>query len=512
MKKGILLFITLCSLIVVGFNNQTIFAHTEDPVSIRYIKGSGIFGLETQNDKVHLTAENDLVFDFRYVENEAPIKIRISTLYKTFVVKDLYTSNILLTITEFDYIDLDTSRVRDYYVLDISSNKGSFEITQMDNLSIYFTKDTVYEKAVNHLNYESDVDNPINLEDINSQFIVWDNYDGDITSSILIETDNYTENRHIVGEHNVTLKVSDTSNNLTRLTYTINVLDMTAPIIEELSDVYVSYKETYDMNQIINNVTATDNYDDEVSVTIKTENYSLNKDKVGSYLVELEANDNSGNKSTKTLSVNVIDDVKPVISGNNLYTINVSENLSMDDIINNLTVIDEVDVYPINKIIESSNYLQNEIGNYEIVISATDLSGNKETYTIQVNVTDNIAPIFYINLSQINLTNLTHYNEAELLEIVVKKMPFSYEKIKVILNEYLNNEKKPGIYRLQLSAESGNDTTYLQTLIRVTESPIVEQEIVVYWYENPWLLTGISSSLVAAGIAVYFVIKKKRIG
>ena len=512
MKKTIFLIFTLFSLIIVlGFNNQNTFAHTEDPAAMRYIKGSGVFGLQTQGEKVHITAFGDLVFDFRYVEDEAPIKIRLTTLYKTFVVKDLYTSNILLSISDFEYIEIDTTRVRDYYSLDIISNKGSQSITQMDNLSIYFIKDTDYEKVDNTLVYQSSVDDPIRLDDINNQFIVWDNYDGNITSNIVVETDNYTPNQNVVGSYTVTLKASDSSNNTGRITYTIHVSDLVAPTFEQPSDVFVSYKETFDLNQILSNVIVSDNYYDDVEVSIKSENYSTNKDKIGAYKVELEAKDGSGNKATKSLNINVVDDVKPVISGSKVYDINVAENLSLDDILGNLTVIDEVDTYPIQKIVESSNYLQNEVGNYEIVVSATDQSGNKETYTITVNVSDNIAPIFYINLSQINLTNLTPYNETELIELITKNLPVSYESIKVTLNEYQSNEKNPGVYRVQLSAESGLNKTYLQTLIRVTEETIIEEVKTTSWYENGWVITGISTGFIGIGVAVFIFVKKKRL-
>ncbi len=487
------------------------YAYSSVPVAIQTISGYSGFGMEVSNNLTYVTFEDDVNIDIRYVDNLSRIIVRYKTLHDKFTVTYGTTSNIIITVENFDYIEIDTLRARDGY-LTVRSESVSHDIVFDPSNRMFFSGTTDYELASNDMQFISDIDNPIDMDDINELFLAWDNYDGNVTENIVVYEDQYSGNEDIIGDYGVILMASDSSQNKSYLSYTISVRDMTSPTIAPLNVIHVSYKDVYSVNQIISNLEVYDNVSDmdNIEITVISNSYDINKTKLGSYQIVLQATDASGNSSTAVQVIHVIDDVPPIISGINNYTISVDDRLTMADILANLTVFDEKDSLPINLVVQSSNYSENQKGEFSIVVSATDQSGNVGTYHVTIQVTDLIPPVFYINLSQITTTVLTVFNETQLLSMISDQIPFSYESLSITLNEYLNNENKPGIYRIHLSAKNGSQVTNLQTLIRVNEaieSTITEE---VIWYAQPWFITSVSVVTLMISFGIVYFIKKKR--
>jgi hypothetical protein len=130
-----------------------------------------------------------------------------------------------------------------------------------------------------------------------------DNYDGDITSSIV--TVNPVDT-NAVGTYIVTYNVSDASGNAAvEVTRTVNVVDTTLPVITLLGDdpVTIEVGNTYTDA----GATATDTYDGNITssiVTVSTVNTAI----VGVYTVAYNVSDASGNAAVEvTRTVNVED-------------------------------------------------------------------------------------------------------------------------------------------------------------------------------------------------------------
>ena len=151
--------------------------------------------------------------------------------------------------------------------------------------------------------------------------VATDNYDGDLTSSIVVSGSVDTST---IGTYTLTYDVSDTSGNAAdSVTRTVNVVDTTAPVITLLGDTTVTIEvgATYTDS----GATAADNYDGDLTSSIAIVN-NVDTSTVGTYTVTYNVSDTSGNAAVPvTRTVNVVDTTAPVITllGDNPMTIEV---------------------------------------------------------------------------------------------------------------------------------------------------------------------------------------------
>ena len=110
-----------------------------------------------------------------------------------------------------------------------------------------------------------------------------------IISKHLIISDLYTGNEQIVGEYLVELSASDSSGNTAYFSLSILVKDEIDPIITGPTDIDISISEITNINEIITNYfTVSDDYGT-ATINILVDNYTVNNDLLGIYLVEIEA-------------------------------------------------------------------------------------------------------------------------------------------------------------------------------------------------------------------------------
>jgi hypothetical protein len=130
-----------------------------------------------------------------------------------------------------------------------------------------------------------------------------DTYDGDITSSIVTQSNVDTA---VVGVYEVAYNVSDASGNAAvEVTRTVNVVDTTVPVITLLGEdpVTIEVGDTYTDA----GATATDTYDGDVTSSIVTQS-NVDTAVVGVYTVTYNVSDASGNAAVElTRTVNVED-------------------------------------------------------------------------------------------------------------------------------------------------------------------------------------------------------------
>ncbi len=131
-----------------------------------------------------------------------------------------------------------------------------------------------------------------------------DNYDGDISGSIVI--DSAAVNTAAVGSYSVTYDVADANGNTaTTMTRTVNVVDTTAPVITllgsnpQIIEIGSPYVEL--------GATASDNYDGDISGLVVIDSSAVDTSVVGSYSVTYDVTDANGNAAaTVTRTVDVI--------------------------------------------------------------------------------------------------------------------------------------------------------------------------------------------------------------
>ena len=148
-----------------------------------------------------------------------------------------------------------------------------------------------------------------------------DNYDGDITSSIVTVS---TVDATTVGTYTLTYNVTDTNGNAAvEVTRTVNVVDTTIPVITLTGEATVTIEVGSTYTDA--GATATDNYDGDITSSIVTVN-PVDTDVVGVYTVTYNVTDTNGNAAVEvTRTVNVVDTTLPVITltGESTVTIEV---------------------------------------------------------------------------------------------------------------------------------------------------------------------------------------------
>jgi len=142
-----------------------------------------------------------------------------------------------------------------------------------------------------------------------------DNYDGDISNNIELVNDGYSENADIVGEYQMEFKVTDSSGNESTYLQTIRVVDNQGPVFGGSEVVNVGYDKLINPQTIIEGLTVIDNYDEitELEIILENDSYTNNHNKLGQYEMQFSSTDSSGNKTYKTVIINVVDEIGPMV-------------------------------------------------------------------------------------------------------------------------------------------------------------------------------------------------------
>src|SRR5690606_23539064 len=122
---------------------------------------------------------------------------------------------------------------------------------------------------------------------------------------------------HILGDYQMVIKANDNAGNIALLSYTISVRDFESPKVEPLEIIKISYKDSIDYGELFDNIKAIDNYDQQSSISydLVADTYKYGyANKLGLYELTFKVTDSSGNSTYVKQQIEVIDDVRPVIS------------------------------------------------------------------------------------------------------------------------------------------------------------------------------------------------------
>lgn len=511
-----IIFCMMCTLLASCVFHQVSYAYDYPLVTLDRLEGYAPYFLEDTEDKVYIRLsfyERELSFQM-YDTLYAYGLAKINTLYETFVITD-YSNQVLKTFTDFDYVEIDSQTHRDDGLVTFRTEDDVYvcDTTIQDRFYVYILKDIEYDPAGEDLVFTTDVDLLRPIDDFNEYFVGWDNYDGKL--DIEIADDQYTPNKHILGTYNITLVLTDSSNNKKYLTYQIQVKDMTAPEITPQNEIIVSYTNDFDVTEFVSSLEVFDNVStrEELSIEIVEDQYSTNKLNLGTYDLKIEVKDQSENSSIYTQKIKVIDDISPVITGTIEYTKQAEDELLVQTLISNLMITDDYTVNPKISITKDQySASMYELGTYTIDLKVTDNDGNASYITLTVQVVDEIEPVFFLNLGLVQMTDQSIINQTELRTLIEQKIPINYDYFDIILDEYTEHAKEAGIYRVNLNVYSNDSIHNFQLLIRVNEiQSSTDQHDDENSEINLWLVYGLGSAgLITVSSALFFFIKKKR--
>lgn len=387
----------------------------------------------------------------------------------------------------------------------IGSYAVTLEVSDTSNNTTQYhfsilVKDTIVPVITGPSNVSINVDNPPTVDQIlQDNFTFSDGYDGILTPTVV--TDNYTANKLILGTYQVIFEIMDSSHNVTSQTLNLSVEDVTAPMLNQSSNITVFISNPLTSEQIINGLTWSDNYDNESSLTVTegTNTYTGNEMIPGTYSIDVVASDQSGNTVSETLQVTVLDDINPTFTGPTELTVSYTKQLLHSDILSQLTVTDTGSTMTINdaSIVNdtySANF--NTVGTYIMTLKASDISGNVATHDIAITVIDDIPPVIYADEFLVTVTTDTIFDKNDMLLLMIQNDEITEQSYDIdeVINEYKGNETVPGSYRYIAVLKGEDGQSYQKEIMInvVSNQPLIDADLI--WRNI--ILYGLSSTLV----------------
>lgn len=281
------------------------------------------------------------------------------------------------------------------------------------------------------------------------------------------------------GQYQVQVNLADSSGNQAiPQTITINVVDTVGPVIKA-DNVSYHVNTTKTEAEFFQDarLDVTDNNDDTADLIITSDfTDKVNLDKPGKYEVTISATDTAGNKTTKTVTVEVSKD-KPVITADPKTSYQgkteVTEANFLSDV--HAEVTDELD----GDVKLTSDFAKkvdlNKVGTYTVTLNAEDEYGNTaEPVKVEVSIYNKIAPTF----NNVENKTIEAVNELPSLASIFNIEATDYvsgNKLKVTYTpEQTIKGNVPGEYSIKVTTkdESGNTAETTVTLtIKDTTGP-----------------------------------------
>ncbi|MBE6123918.1 MAG: hypothetical protein E7184_00035 [Erysipelotrichaceae bacterium] len=286
----------------------------------------------------------------------------------------------------------------------------------------------------------------------------------------------YESSYNQLGNYLVTFRAIDANNNISILNMWVNVVDIISPTIDGPTSLESKMSSPLTIEEITSFLIVSDNYDQNVNISLLVDCFTFNEQKIGSFEVQFISIDSSDNQTIHTITITTIDDVPPIIKG--VTKIIKGSNSSMDTnyVISKLQMIDNIEGSQNNLTIFEDNYSNNENkeGIYYLSLIATDSQGNSsEPYIINIEVYDSVPPIFHVDENIIVTDTSRLVTKEEIWQLFIKTNQLKEESIanlSLIQDTYTNNYKKAGTYSISYSLETNEQIKILSVDIEVNKN------------------------------------------
>ena len=347
-----------------------------------------------------------------------------------------------------------------------------------------------------------DVDNLVDVDLIKNQLTASDNIDGILTDSIGIISDAYSTKETALGDFLVRFGVKDKRLNAGFFNMYVKVVDITAPLISGLDVIELELGvDDFSLNVIKSKFVASDNVDSLTSdnIVIKTDEFTANKNTIGTYPMSLEVSDSSKNKTTKEINIKVKDTIAPVVTGPKvLFAYVTDQSKTVEEIkklyrssdLNDGNITDQL-------VVDLKGYNHLSVGDHEVSITSTDSGSNQTILNVVIKVIDDMSPTFDTSSLVLKRTKVESMTETEIIDFI--KAQFSALNMTISDVELLLNE---------VTYASKNVDSYVyfsyNYMGKVEQSRIfVKAEKVSY---DVYVYLGLSLGVI--GLAGYFIKKR----
>lgn len=367
---------------------------------------NGYYYEKSFNAKYFLNSSNQKEYSNvnDYIEDDFIIYCYKTTIRIAFKGPQFENINIKINSKEFRVINnlvyiTKLSNPYDIDIYDMCHHTLAVEFENYDVLPpVFEANENVY----------TEIGSSISITDIVKGIKITDEFCGDLTGKAELISTNYNPNQ--IGTYYADLSITDDFYNTATFRLNIHVVDFTAPTITGVLEYNVGIKKYITIDEIISNLIIKDNSNVAPELDIE-DNYTGNKNRVGSYKVIVNAIDGAYNKSSVTITINVSDDLEPVVVGENV-TAYMSENKTIDDF-KIFTISDNVSSIENINVSYETNFNPLKKGEYYITCTAIDEMNNVSSYKIVISYFDDIAPEFVttskIAKSYLNMEELKKY-------------------------------------------------------------------------------------------------------
>jgi hypothetical protein len=363
-------------------------------------------------DQAGNTGHDEMTLTWDTVAPTADVTYDPSTLTNTDVVATLgnYSENITITnnggSNTYTFTGNDTFT---FEFVDDAGNVGSTTATV-----------TWIDKEAPEIAITGDVDMDIEYGSVYDELgATWtDNVDGagDVT-----DIGGDTVDTNVLGTYVVTYNYTDQAGTpATQKTRTVNVVDTTKPVITVVGD----DPQVIEFGSVYTELgaTAEDNYDGDITGNIDIDASDVDVTTLGTYQVVYTVTDSSGNTTTETRTVNVVDTTKPIIE---TFQINNGNKVT-----NNRNVILKIDAQDASgatkmRISHQSNFAGSSWQDYaqSTTYSLPDTDGKYTLYIQVKDISENVSETkqsqiyYYKNVENIGSTELTKDQPSNIIII-----------------------------------------------------------------------------------------------
>ncbi len=354
------------------------------------------------------------------------------------------------------------------------------EVTDSSNNTAYFdlviqVKDEVPPVIEGPSLVAVDVNDALSVDTIiTNNFTFYDAHDGPLTTYTL-NVDQYSGQETVLGKKTVVFSVSDSSGNETSRTIEIDIQDLEPPQIHGPASLDLYLSDPYDRQAILAQYEASDNHTEpgELTIVIANDDAPEALDRTGSYTFTLKTADASGNETVRDIELVIIDNVPPTLHGISHVRQSYATPFDVQGYIETMNVSDNHDALSVDDIYQvDTNLIDGEIGIYQMRFGVKDAAGNETTVQINIEIIDDVAPVFgfsdrIIVHSGSTVDQMTLFNHLKSRKDVDAFNPTS---MVVLEDSYRDNMETPGLYEMLIELRNDNgETMAISTLIEVSE-------------------------------------------
>ncbi len=369
--------------------------------------------------------------------------------------------------------------------LDASCDDVSFNITKALSVSPADLQAPTID-GQNH--FVVNVNNPISREEILTHIRATDETDGVV--NVIWESCNYNPSNLTLGEFSGVVSATDKAGNKTTVNITIHVVDIDKPVISGTSTYNLSYDAPTTEAKVREALSVSDNFDEGLQIQLVQDNYTGKERVVGSHTITYKAVDSSNNESDiYTVTINVSDKNKPVITAPGSITVPTSQLLSLESLKSKIIVEDALDGTIIDYTIDGyDNYKlkYNIVGTYNITITARDKSGNTATATIKITTEDKLGPEIFFDQYFIIISKGQSITQEQIKDMASKVLGINVDAISEVSGEY--DTTLTGVYKMSVKTITGETYSFDLNVQANYDDSTRYRDLKWYEYIYEWFL------------------------